>query len=105
LIPLVRRANNVSGPSNGATETVFTLDVTPPSTPTNLVASSTEKPIVNLSWDPSTDNVGVVGMRFLSKLMLIFFLIILVVTTIQTIGRFLLKFQVIQVCLFHKTMN
>ena len=36
-------------------------DTTPPSTPTNLVASGTTQTSTNLSWNASTDNVGVTG--------------------------------------------
>lgn len=36
-------------------------DTTPPSTPTHLVATSPDPNHVNLSWSPSTDDVGVAG--------------------------------------------
>ena len=36
-------------------------DTEPPSTPTNLSATSTSSSQINLSWTASTDNVGVVG--------------------------------------------
>ena len=36
-------------------------DVTAPSTPTNLTASGTTQTTTNLSWNASTDNVGVTG--------------------------------------------
>ena len=36
-------------------------DVTPPSTPTNLASSGTTQTSTNLSWNASTDNVGVTG--------------------------------------------
>jgi fibronectin type 3 domain-containing protein len=36
-------------------------DTTPPSTPTHLVATSPDPSHVNLSWSPSTDDVGVAG--------------------------------------------
>jgi len=36
-------------------------DTTPPSTPANLAASGVTSSSVNLSWSPSTDNVGVTG--------------------------------------------
>jgi hypothetical protein len=36
-------------------------DTTPPSTPTHLVATSPDPLDVNLTWSPSTDNVGVAG--------------------------------------------
>jgi chitodextrinase len=56
-------AGNVSTVSNSATATTLPPDTTPPSPPSGLaanVASSTE---VDLSWTPSTDNVGVAGYR------------------------------------------
>jgi len=56
-------AGNVSTASNTATATTLPPDTTPPSPPSGLaanVASSTE---VDLSWTPSTDNVGVAGYR------------------------------------------
>ena len=36
-------------------------DTVPPSTPTNLIATAASPTLVNLSWNPSTDNVGVAG--------------------------------------------
>ena len=38
-----------------------TSDITPPTTPTNLVANAVAPSQVNLAWIASTDNVGVVG--------------------------------------------
>ncbi len=46
--------NNVTAPPT---------DTTPPSVPTNLNASAASSSVINLSWSPSTDNVGVVGYR------------------------------------------
>jgi chitodextrinase len=40
---------------------VAAADTTPPSTPTNLIASGTTQTTVNLTWNASTDNVGVIG--------------------------------------------
>ncbi len=37
------------------------VDTMPPSTPTNLVASNTTQTTTTLSWNTSTDNVGVTG--------------------------------------------
>jgi chitodextrinase len=36
-------------------------DLTSPSTPTNLTATSVTQTSVTLNWGPSTDNVGVAG--------------------------------------------
>jgi len=36
-------------------------DTIPPSTPTNLIATAASPTLVNLSWNASTDNVGVAG--------------------------------------------
>ncbi|GEM_PF-3052971 len=42
---------------------VSSTDTTPPSIPTNLVANYLYSNQVNLSWSPSTDNVGVSGYK------------------------------------------
>src|SRR6266550_5583374 len=39
----------------------FEVDKTPPSVPTNLMASTTNKPSVVLTWSASTDNLAVTG--------------------------------------------
>jgi acid phosphatase type 7 len=53
-------SNNVSPPSN--TVTVRTpADTTPPSTPTNLAGTAPGPTEVDLTWSPSTDDVGVAG--------------------------------------------
>jgi fibronectin type 3 domain-containing protein len=55
-------AGNHSSPSSPASVTTPPAsDVTPPSQPTDLAASATSPTSVDLSWDPSTDDVGVVG--------------------------------------------
>jgi chitodextrinase len=56
-------AGNNSSQSSAVTRTIpIPTDITPPSVPTNLIATpSTSK--VELSWNASTDNVGVVGYR------------------------------------------
>jgi titin len=51
-------AGNLSTPSNPASATTQ-ADTTPPTAPTNLVASVISNTQVNLSWTASTDNVGV----------------------------------------------
>ena len=40
-----------------------TLDITPPTTPTNVAATALSSSQVALSWNASTDNVGVAGYR------------------------------------------
>jgi chitodextrinase len=40
-----------------------TTDTTPPSSPTNLAATAVSSSQINLSWNASTDNVGVTGYR------------------------------------------
>ena len=53
-------AANISSESASASAT--TADTTPPSTPTGLVATAAVSGgVINLSWDASTDNVGVTG--------------------------------------------
>ncbi|HKV25954.1 MAG TPA: Ig-like domain-containing protein [Candidatus Acidoferrum sp.] len=48
--------------SNGATFTVQTsADTTPPSVPAGLTAAAASSSQINLSWNASTDNVGVTG--------------------------------------------
>ena len=42
-----------------------TSDVTPPTTPGNLVANAVAPNRVNLTWNASTDNVGVIGYQVL----------------------------------------
>ena len=52
-------AMNESGQSNNATQ--VTADTEGPTDPTNLVASNITTSSIDLSWNASTDNVGVVG--------------------------------------------
>ncbi len=42
---------------------ITTTDTTPPSSPENLTANPVSSSQVNLSWDPSTDNIGVAGYK------------------------------------------
>src|SRR5207253_3341095 len=44
-----------------ATAGLSAADTTPPTTPTGLTGAAAGSPGVNLSWSPSTDNVGVTG--------------------------------------------
>lgn len=53
-------AGNVSANSNTASATTWQqADTQPPSTPTNLTATAVSQNQINLSWNASTDNVGV----------------------------------------------
>jgi chitodextrinase len=55
-------ANNLSPYSNTASAmTAAALDTSPPTVPTNLNATAASSSQINLSWMPSTDNVGVSG--------------------------------------------
>ncbi|RTE53813.1 hypothetical protein EHW67_07715 [Arenibacter aquaticus] len=59
-------AGNVSAASNTANVTTETAaDNQPPSAPSNLTASGTTTTTTNLSWNASTDNVGVTGYTIL----------------------------------------
>jgi fibronectin type 3 domain-containing protein len=57
----VDAAANLSDPSNTASATV--LDTTKPTAPQNLSASANGPLQVDLSWDASSDNVGVTGYK------------------------------------------
>ena len=55
-------AGNLSVPSSSASATTQPVpDTTPPSTPTGLSATAVSSSQINLSWNASTDNVGVTG--------------------------------------------
>ncbi|MDP5275742.1 fibronectin type III domain-containing protein [Chengkuizengella axinellae] len=54
-------AGNESSISNSATVTTTAPDPTAPTSPPNLAASGITESTVDLSWDASTDDVGVVG--------------------------------------------
>ena len=56
-------ATNASSAAS-ASATTMTPDAIPPSTPTGLVAKMAKGGKFTLTWNPSTDNVGVVGYRF-----------------------------------------
>ena len=53
-------AGNVAT-STDYTFTTITPDITPPTVPANLVASTTSSSQINLTWDASTDATGVAG--------------------------------------------
>ena len=59
--------NNLTGNLTGdinddGTDTIYTnVDTDPPSVPGNLIATLVTETQVDLQWDPSTDNVGVVS--------------------------------------------
>jgi chitodextrinase len=55
------RAGNRSQSTEMITSTAACLDLDPPSSLTGLRQTATAQDAVVLSWDPSTDNVGVVG--------------------------------------------
>jgi chitodextrinase len=53
-------AGNVSGPSNSVSvKTPNPPDTTPPTKPSNVIATAISSTQVNLTWTASTDNVGV----------------------------------------------
>ena len=55
-------ASNLSAFSNTATVTTPTpVDATPPTAPANLTGTAVSPTQVNLTWNASTDNVGVTG--------------------------------------------
>lgn len=53
------RARDLAGNTTGATAAVGNPDIIPPSVPANVQASATGPTSVTVSWDPSSDNVGV----------------------------------------------
>ena len=55
-------AGNLSAQSSSISATTLT-DATPPSVPSNLVATPVSASQINLSWSASTDNVGVTGYK------------------------------------------
>lgn len=57
-------ADNTSAESAGVQATTLAgADTTPPSQPANVVATPISETQIDLTWDASTDNVGVVGYR------------------------------------------
>jgi chitodextrinase len=61
-IEAVDAASNASGQSTVASATTL-ADTSPPSIPSGLSATAVSPTQINLSWSPSTDNVGVTGYR------------------------------------------
>ncbi|MEB3345847.1 fibronectin type III domain-containing protein [Aquimarina gracilis] len=53
--------DNVSGFSNTANATTLPVDTEAPTAPTNLITSNSTQTTVDLSWNASTDNIGVAG--------------------------------------------
>ncbi len=65
-VAAVDAAGNVSASTAAVNATTLAgPDVTPPSTPANLVATATSSATVALTWTASTDNVAVTGYRIL----------------------------------------
>jgi chitodextrinase len=56
-------AGNRSDPSNEATATVVPPDLEPPTAPANLAGTFTAAGAVELTWDASSDDIGVTGYR------------------------------------------
>ncbi len=54
-------AGNQSANSNSVTRTGTTVDSTPPTAPTNLAYTQPASGQIRLTWNASTDNVGVTG--------------------------------------------
>jgi chitodextrinase len=65
-VAAIDAANNQSGLSNTATATTATPpanDTVAPSVPTGLIATGSSPSTIDLSWNASTDNVGVTGYK------------------------------------------
>jgi chitodextrinase len=60
-VSAVDLAGNESTQSSQASDTTFAPETTPPTTPANLTATAVLSSQINLSWDASTDDVGVLG--------------------------------------------
>src|SRR2546423_684592 len=60
-VTTVDRAYNESPPSAAVTARTASGEGVPPTTPTNPRVTDVKPPCVTIAWDPSTDNVGVVG--------------------------------------------
>jgi chitodextrinase len=62
-LPLENTTTDVT--VNSSNTPPVTVDITPPSVPTGLTAMAISASQVNLSWNPSTDDVGVAGYNIL----------------------------------------
>ena len=62
-VAAVDAAGNVSGTATKSLTTAACPDTTPPSTPAGLTVGSAGQTSLSLSWNASTDNVGVTGYR------------------------------------------
>jgi chitodextrinase len=62
-VAAVDAAGNVSGNATKSVTTAVCPDTTPPSTPAGLSVGSAGQTSLSLSWNASTDNVGVTGYR------------------------------------------
>ncbi len=60
-VTTVDEVYNESAQSSPASDTTWAPDTTPPSVPANLTATAVSPSRINLSWDASTDDVGVTG--------------------------------------------
>src|SRR5262249_45236195 len=64
-IHTIDAAGNERASNNGTFKTAAVADTVPPSAPTGLAATAVSTTQINLSWNPSTDNVGVTGYQIL----------------------------------------
>jgi chitodextrinase len=65
LIHTIDAAGNERVSNNGTFKTGAVADTVPPSAPTGLAATAVLTTQINLSWNASTDNVGVTGYQIL----------------------------------------
>lgn len=63
VVRAVDGANNQSATSSAVVITTPGADITAPSVPTGLTATSAGASVIDLSWTASTDNLGVVGYK------------------------------------------
>lgn len=64
-------SNNIGSSSINVNVNNIINDMTPPSAPTNLLATAINSSRVQLNWNPSTDNIGVAGYRIYRNSVLI----------------------------------